>query len=320
MGMSKQMKTAAMIAVAVLGVVVLGVLAVWLLPSWLTQHPRLVSPPERDKAVADARTGVIAFLAVLGGLGGLYYTGRAFRVSRDAQADARKYADETSRLSAQTLHLNERGQTTDRYSKAVDMLGSSSHEICIGGIYALGHIMRDSPDYERAVVAVLSAFVRRKAKRKADHSVPWGEDEAERDEVKPSFPIQAALNALAKSRSPKDPPGANPPDLRDSDLRGARLRGAQLQGASFRRSYLYKAKLSDANLSGASLVNADLTGATLRTADLSGSNMKGARLTCDALTQEQLNVVRNGDQIIWVEREVDSDSDPGRDDQGPDPL
>src|SRR5437868_2282437 len=103
------------------------------------------------------------------------------------------------------------------------MLGSPSYEVCIGGIYALGHIMRDSPDYERAIVAVLSAFVRRRAKRQDDLSVPWGEDEAERDEVKPSFPIQAALYVLTGPRSRSE----NTPDLRDSDLRGARMRRAQ---------------------------------------------------------------------------------------------
>jgi hypothetical protein len=113
-------------------------LAPWLLPSWLTQSPRSASPSEREKAVADARTGVITFLAVLGGLGGLYYTARAFRVSRDAQIDARNYADKTARMSAKTVDLNERGQITDRYAKAVEMLGNPSYEICIGGIYALG--------------------------------------------------------------------------------------------------------------------------------------------------------------------------------------
>jgi hypothetical protein len=133
MAISKQMKTAALAGAAILAVVALGVLAVWLLPSWLTQHPRVINPADRHKAVADTRTGVVAFLAVLGGIGGLYYTARTFRVSRDAQIDARNYANETSRLSAQTLRLNERGQITDRYSKAVEMLGSPSHEICIGG-------------------------------------------------------------------------------------------------------------------------------------------------------------------------------------------
>ena len=122
----------------------------------------------------------------------------------------------------------EKGQITDRYSKAVDMLGNPTPEICIGGIYALGHIMRDSPAYTDAIVDVLSAFVRRKAKRNPDLSPPWPAAEAERDEIKPSFPIQAALTVLAEER-----PTSIAPDLRDSDLRGARLRNAQLQNATW---------------------------------------------------------------------------------------
>jgi hypothetical protein len=161
--------------------------------------------------------------------------------------------------------------------------------------------MRDSPDYERAIVAALSAFVRRKAKRRDDLSVPWGEDEAERDEIKPSFPIQAALYVLAAPRSSSE----NTPDLRDSDLRGARLRGAQLQGASFRRAYLHKAELSGANLSRADLTNSDL---------------KRARLTEGALTDQQLAVADNRDKIIWVPRETKSNSEAARDDESPDPL
>jgi hypothetical protein len=314
MAVSKQMKTVALAGAAALGVIVLGALTVWLVPSWLTHNPG-ASPSARNTAVADTRTGVIAFLAVIGGLGGLYYTSSTFRLSRDAQIAARKYADETFRLSASTLHLNERGQITDRYAKAVEMLGNSSYEICIGGIYALGHIMLDSPDYERAIVAVLSAFIRRKAKRNDDLSVPWGEDEAERDEVKPSFAIQATLNVFVNSR-----PSNIPPDLRDSDLRGARLRKAQLQGASFRRSYLHKAKLSGANLSGAALVNADLTEANLNFACLNDANLKGARLTVGALTPEQLKGVRNGDKIVWVAQDNYSDSGSERDDEDTDPL
>lgn len=332
MATSRLTKTVALVGTFVLSVIALGALVIWLLPSWLAQHPLLSNPSAQSKAVTDARTGVITFLAVLGGLGGLYYTGRTFRLSRDAQIDAQKHANETSRLNAETLRLNERGQITDRYAKAVEMLGSQSRETCVGGIYSLGHIMLDSPAYEQAIVSVLSAFIRRNAKRKDDGTVPWTADEAERDEVKPSFTVQAVLNVLVRSR-----PQGTPPDLRDSDLRGARMRGGQFQGASFRRSYLHKAKLSNANLSGAALVDADLTGANLRFAGLSNANLKranladadllsadlkGARLTDGALTEEQLKVVRNRDHIFWVEREKekDSDSEPERDDQGPDPL
>jgi len=170
--MPKQAKT----AIVVLGVLVLALLALWLVPSWLTQHPSLGDAPARHKAAADARTGVVAFLAVLGGLGGLYYTSRTFRVSREAQISASDYASQTLRLSQETLRQSERGRITDRYSKAVEQLGDPSHEIRVGGIYALGQIMLDSAQlesplpspYERPIVAVLSAFIRRTAKRNDD--------------------------------------------------------------------------------------------------------------------------------------------------------
>lgn len=293
----------AIMASMALGIVAVAVLTLWLLPSWLTQDPGLPDAPARHKAAADARTGVVAFVAVLGGLGGLYYTSRNFELSRKAQITAQENANEASHRSAEALGLSERGQITDRYSKSVEMLGHDSPEIRIGGIYALGHIMNDSPRYEEAIVAALSAFIRRAARLNDNRTVPWPEKEAERDEVKPSFPIQAALNVLAQP-STYDHVS---PDLRDSDLRGARLRSAELRGVNFRRSYLYKAKLSNADLSeaildGADLTGADLTGANLVRASLVNADLEKAILTNDSLSAEQLRLARNCDRISWTEK------------------
>jgi hypothetical protein len=297
-------------------VTVLAALAVWLVPAWLVGHPHL-STAARLSAMAGVRTAMIAFLGVLGGLGGLYYTGRTFRLSRDAQAA-------TNANTSKTLHLTEQGQITDRFTKAIDQLGSDSAEVVLGGIYALGRIMRDSPGDEAAIVAVLSALIRRRGKRKPDGTVPWSPDEAERDEVKPSFTIQAALNVIAQ-RTPADPLAR--PDLRDSDLRGARLGGAELTGASLRRSCLWKAHMDGAVLAGASLADADLTearladadlagaslhrsclvkahlaGADLAGADLAGADLKRAVVTEGSLTREQLAAITNRGAIMWVAR------------------
>lgn len=314
MDRSTRRKTVLLVAATLAGFIAVSLLVVWVLPSVLTMHPHVRTAAERHNAEAAARTGLVAFVGVLGALGGLYYTSRTVRVSREAQNSANTYASETSRLSQQTLDLSERGQITDRYSKAVAQLGSQSPEVCVGAIYALGQIMIDSGRYERPIVAVLSAFIRRRAKRRDDLDAPWPADEAERDEVKPSFAIQAALNVLIESR-----PLATPPDLRDADLRGARLRGGQLAGASFRRSYLYKAKLPGANLRGAAFVNADLTGAQLLEADLTGADMKRARLTRGSITAAQLEVLRSGDEITWVPREPDTIAVAGED-EGQDPV
>lgn len=135
------------------------------------------------------------------------YTAGSFRLNRTAQEETSRRAQETASHSAETLRLMEKGQITDRYSKAVEMLGNPTPEICIRGIYALGHIMRDSPTYTDAIVEVLSAFVRRKAKRNPGFSPPWPAAEAKRDEIKPSFPIQAALTVLPERTPPINCPG-----------------------------------------------------------------------------------------------------------------
>jgi Pentapeptide repeats (8 copies) len=195
------------------------------------------------------------------------------------------------------LNILRSGQTTDRYTKAVDQLGKGAGEVCLGGIYALGSIMREHPDYEEPVIAVLSSFVRRKGKVSDDGKIPWTPSEAERDEAKPSFAIQAALDVIGQPRS-KD--SRAQPNLRDSDLRGARLHGADLRDASLRRSCLWKAHLQGADLRWASLNRADLTEARLAGVKFEGADLKGARLTRDSLTPEQLAEAKNGDQIVLI--------------------
>jgi hypothetical protein len=301
------MRLAFLVGGSGLAVLILAAFSLWLVPTWLTQDPQLTVPVDRQKAMADTRTGVVAFLAVFGAIGGLYYTANSFFLSQKTQKEASIRAQETASHSAETLRLMEKGQITDRYSRAVDMLGNPKPEICIAGIYALGHIMRDSPTYMDAIVDVLSAFVRRRAKRNQDLSPPWPAAEAERDEIKPSFAIQAALTVLAEKR-----PTSIAPDLRDSDLRGARLRDAQLQNATFRRSYLHKAKLSGANLTDTSFVRADLTEADLTGAMLSNTNLREAKLTAGSLGPEQLAGAAHREQIIWVDRPYPSDPSPDR--------
>src|SRR5713226_4702982 len=91
---STRVKRAVGVAGLLLGICLLSFLALWFVPSWLTQDPPLDVPSERYKAAADARTGVVAFLAVLGGIGGLYYTSRTLQLTRKAQIAARDHANE----------------------------------------------------------------------------------------------------------------------------------------------------------------------------------------------------------------------------------
>jgi hypothetical protein len=55
------------------------------------------------------------------------------------------------------------GQVTDRFTQALERLSSGELYVRLGGVYALEHVMRDSPDHHHDVVDVLTAFIRRRA-------------------------------------------------------------------------------------------------------------------------------------------------------------
>jgi hypothetical protein len=52
---------------------------------------------------------------------------------------------------------------TERFSKAIDQLGSDKEEVILGGIYSLERIAKDSAKDQSTIMEVLSAFVRRKS-------------------------------------------------------------------------------------------------------------------------------------------------------------
>jgi Pentapeptide repeats (8 copies) len=292
-----------------------AVLVVWSLPSLLTRHPRVGDAAARHTAITNTRTGLVATLAVLGAGVGLAYTARTYRLSRE-------------------------GHLTDRYTKAVEQLGSDKIEVRLGGIYALERLMRDSPADQPTIVEVLAAYIRQ-------HAPPASLDEAKTADspTLPSSPdadVQAALTVLGRRTAVA---AENPIDLIDThlagadaaaklrpgqlgranlagaqlmganlagaQLMGANLAGAQLMGANLTGAHLIGAYLTRAWLGGANLAGAHLSGANLAGAHLSGVNLAGAQLganlagahvTRGALTEEQLAEASNVELIEWVEK------------------
>src|SRR5664280_2335480 len=215
---------------------VAAVLVVWPLPSLLTRHPR-VDAAARHTAITNTRTGLVATLAVLGAGVGLAYTARTYRLSRE-------------------------GHLTDRYTKAVEQLGSDKIEVRLGGTYALERLMRDSSTDQPTIVEVLAAYIRQ-------HAPPASLDEAKTADspTLPSSPdadVQAALTVLGRRTAVA---AENPIDLLGMHLAGARIGGADLTGA-----------------------------------DLDGANLTGAHVTRGALTEEQLAGASNVELIEWVEK------------------
>lgn len=180
--------------------------------------------------------------------------------------------------------LTRRGQVTDRFTKALERLGSPDVYVRTGGVLALEQIVEDAPEQATHAAQILNSFLRDRAPRRAKPppgrkgrasaarraARRWISPPASAP-VLPDVPhadVEAALTALTRPESRRHVDQAQRIDLSYLHLVRARLIQARLD----------KAELSRADLTGALLFEADLTNATLYGADLSGASFLQARL------------------------------------------
>ncbi|OEJ23532.1 hypothetical protein AR457_02465 [Streptomyces agglomeratus] len=271
LGMKRQRLRQVLVTFAALVALVLFVVAVWLVPWWLDGFRPATVTSEQATIVSGMRTALVATGAGALAVAGLFYTHHTLRLTRE-------------------------GHITDRFTKAVEQLGSAVIEVRLGGIYALERIMHDSVRDHYAVVQVLAAFVREHARDQSAASTPDPPlvsavarlvERARRRRshpaarVKPTEDVQAALTVLGKRpegrREPKNInlSGAR---LEGADLRGARLDFAELYDTHLEHALLNRAGLWGTNLSHAHLEHADLANTRLPDANLSGAFLTGTNL------------------------------------------
>lgn len=242
---------------------------------------------ERIEALSSARHTLIQAatgLVVIGGVAftalGLWYTAR-------------------------TVETAQESQITDRYTKAVEQLGSAKEDVRLGGIYALQRLAADSPRDKETIRNVLAAFVRNRdfciaptgqvrlskactvTDRQALVAIPLsrpGADVYAALTIAPTFAKQATdsniliagLADYSWVRFPRaDLLGAYLPD---TNLRGAHLNGADLRYANLSNAYIPNADLRVADLRLADLRESDLRGTDLGGADLRLANLANADL------------------------------------------
>jgi len=125
------------------------------------------------------------------------------RSHEDTMIANRKALDDTLRANRealeQTLALTQRGQVTDRFTKAIEQLGGDKLDVRLGGVYALEQIARDARDLSWPIIEILTGFVREHARRPADGSL-WGEDTG----YKPTAEILAIMLVLKRRDSKLD--------------------------------------------------------------------------------------------------------------------
>ena len=189
-------------------------------------------------------------------------------------------------FTARNLQVSQEGQITERFTRAIDHLGSDKMEIRLGGIYALERIARDSERDHWPIMEVLTAYVREHAPWPLEEGQTRGDEGAnekpEEDsnaepastDVSPPDPdVQAIMTVISRRTQYW---GQGETEL--LDLRGIDLRGADLRKANFVGVNLSGANFSRAELRGADLRNAYLVGADLRRAKLWKTNLSRAQL------------------------------------------
>ncbi|GLW25996.1 hypothetical protein Mame01_60380 [Microbispora amethystogenes] len=212
--------------------------------------------------------------------------------------------------TARTVETAQESQITDRYTKAVEQLGSTKQDVRLGGIYALQRLATDSPRDKDTIRNVLAAFVRNhdfctlatgQAKPPKDCTASDRDAIAEMPRTRPGADVHAALiiaptladhttfdayadfsrarfpradlSRMALSNSFMTDTNGKAVYFPTVDLSGALLMGADLYDAM-----LIGAILEDADLRGAFLRDANLKGADLSYSDLRWADLRGAAL------------------------------------------
>ena len=258
--------------------VLLGLLVAWKGPEWqLASRQALLTPKEYLELQNSYRATIVQALGGIALLFGLYMTWRRVEIAGE-------------------------GQITERFTRAIEHLGSEKLEVRLGGIYALERIARDSERDHWPIMEVLTAYVRERSpapKMAEDGTTPLS--------TPVTADIQAILTVIGRRRVEFDSPGqavdlsrtnlshSSFPkgglaaiDLWGADLSKAFLSGRDLSGISLLGARLVGALLFATDLSGAELIEADLSRAHLERADLSGAYLAVADLSEADLTKANL--------------------------------
>jgi Pentapeptide repeats (8 copies) len=283
-----------------------------LLAAWVLILPRRLAPPlavetlagleDRDQLeLADARMKLqndvrTTALQAIAGLAILAGAVLAFQQLTD---------DRQQSTAARELTLQ--GQASERFTRAVDQLGSELTEVQLGGIYGLEQIAQQAPNNHRAVTEVLVAYLHRRSPLPAEPTTQPVE------QLRVQAPdVQAALTVLVRrAPPPTDPPPelglrglftTDPPmDLSRLDLSGAEISGEIILAGPDRSTFdgragsIQNADLRGTDLRGATFEYLIMSDADLRDADLRGADFSSLALPTGGISPDQPTYVESVD-------------------------
>lgn len=268
--------------------IVLTILFVWLIPKWQVKslndkkggedQSEFDLEKEKIKLRDDARKTIAQIIGGVFFVLGLFVTYNTFELNRQGQ------------------EINAKRQVSDRFAKAVELLGNTDVSVRLGGLYALEQISHDNPeDYHSIILETLAAFIREKSKQQKEEALKNTQITSPAKNVQnppidvnnlpPPTDVLAAYAIIRRRDSRKDEDffifnfgGAN---LNGAKFYGEKLMGADfnhanLNRADFNSTILHRTNFNNANLNYANLKYAKLGGANMEYAELGGANLKEA--------------------------------------------
>ncbi len=311
--------TIAIIAALAL-VIAVGSASVWVvnrvlprsgsIPIWgLQDYVQPESASDRAQLVETEVYATLALIEIIGGIVLLVTVIAAFYTANQTR--------KSLELGREQLRIAQDGQITDRFAKAIEMLGSSYEdrrprmEVRLGAIFALERLAKDSCAGDEhthgwcrdhwPIMEVLTAYLRNNSKETAqgvrenktstngqptapslvdDDGQPLKRNEPTRFFRSPRTELRTDIAAIVKVLGNRDNAQltSEQQGRQVLDLHGAHLEDADLREAHLEDVDLREAHLGRAFLMGANLERADLTGAHLERAFLTGANLERAYL------------------------------------------
>jgi hypothetical protein len=258
---------------------------IFLLPRYLVSRKLTMDGIERRKLQNEvARTAIET-------LGGAFLFVAAIFTWQQVQNSSAQLKN-----SQDQLEVARQGQITERFTQAISQLASDQVSSRIGAIYALERIAGDSPRDHGAIIDVLSAFLRERARVRLDAP------QISTREARSFFPaadIQAAATVIGRrnrANEPKRTETCNPlggPNFPCSlNLEQVDFTGVDLSQANLDRANLRGARLAGANMAFSSFVGADLGFADLRVSNFRLSDLTETSLLMSLLEQTNLHLAK----------------------------
>lgn len=242
-------------------------LLLWQLPEIQARRSSRITAFQREQLVLDSRRTNAQIIGGLALLIGLYFTWR-------------------------NLRATEEGKITERFTRAVDQLGSDKIEQRVGGIFALERLAADSKRDHAAIIELLCTFLRHRERTQQEaelYKLPVGvrvSKDRNLDVLRkmqmsfgwvPNAPEDVRAVASVLRRNKRKLKAPHVVDLSNADLRRVNLEGAQLEKAELWSVYGDYIALDGANLRGAELGFGVFKMAFFDGADLRDASVYGAK-------------------------------------------